>query len=420
MKKQIFYIPILLLAYFFSAGVTFESQVFAATATVEGTATIVGQQTFTATDGGEFSFESDGLTATFTIPEDFYNENLQLQVISNPNTEFVESHPAPSGMDFVGRVYHIDFFTLSGSSVPALDETVTMVLPYSTAQISGFIESTLEPRRWTGLAWSLVSGFILDTDTKTVTFSTAEFSTFALFAEEEPEPEPEPEPSPAPSGGSGGGGGGGIISTSSTNEVSPDQGVYPNDFVDSIPLPVSGTQETVTFPPFENTESGLGDMVSAETIVITEIPPVVYSGRSFLVRGKTVPHTAVRVWSEWDSTPQNMLANIFSAFSSFMTGTKGDQLEPHYYIATVYADGAFMLEHPPIPKRNSGVLTVWAEALDEEENASVGLSEAKSIPIQRVSNALFEDGVVGALLFFVLLVMLGIWLGRKKISSFYK
>jgi len=417
MKKQIFYIPILLLSYFFSSGVTFyESQVFAATATVEGTATIVGQQTFTANDGGEFSFESDGLTATFNVPEDFYDENLQLQVISNLNAEFVESHPAPSSMGFVGRVYHIDFFTLSGSSVPVLDEVVTVVLPYGAAQVSGFIESTLEPRRWTGSAWSLVSGFILDTDAKTVTFSTTQFSTFALFAEEEPEP--EPESSPAPSSGSGGGGGGGIISTSSTNEVSPEQGEYPNHSVDSISLPVSGTQETATLPKLEKTESGLGNMVPAEIIVVTEIPPVVYPGKSFLVRGKTAPHTAVRVWSEWDSTPQNMLVNIFSAFSSIMTGTKADQLEPHYYIATVYADGSFMLEHPPIPKRNSGVLTIWAEALDEEEIATIGLSEVKSIPIQRVSNTLFEDGVVVALLLFVLLVMLGIWVGRKKISSF--
>src|SRR3989344_4350722 len=411
MSKQLFYLSTLVIIYaLFGGGAIFIRQIFAATATVEGTATIVGQQTFTSDDGGEFLFESNGLIAAFTIPEFFYSENLQLQVISNPNAEFVVSHPPLPGLDFVGRVYHVDFLTLSGNSVHILDEPVNVVLPYSASQISGFIESTLAPYHWTGLAWSIVSGSVLDTDTKTITFSTLEFGTFALFAE--PEPEPEIPPSSGNVEGGGGGGGGAPISIPSINEISPDQGLYINSSVNSTPLPTNNEQGVIIPPHLESFKYSSENTVPVKDMVeIIEIPSAVYSGDNFLIQGKALPNTTVRVWM--DGSPEH-LKILTAELGAFMTDKTRSHLEPHYHTAIVSTDGTFTLNHPPIPKRDSGLYMVSVEMIDEDGNR-VALSEKKSILVQeRTSNVMSKNSST-LLIFLLPFVTFGIlWLGKKK------
>ena len=213
--------------------------VFAATET--GSITIsasvpekAATSTFAFTDGGSFNFTNINNTqVTFVIPENFYTEDLQLQVFSYDKTAFESSKPSPSGKSFVGKVYDLNWLTTAGDSVSTLSSSPTLVLHYLDSDESGLNESTIKPyRRGTSdSSWSLISGSTVDTAANTITFATSTFSLFGIFGvpacsdgvdndgdgktdysadpgcsstSDNDETDPAPAPTPPPSSGGGG------------------------------------------------------------------------------------------------------------------------------------------------------------------------------------------------------------------------
>ncbi|MEK9185236.1 MAG: hypothetical protein AAB863_00530, partial [Patescibacteria group bacterium] len=216
--------------------------VFAATGSVTISAFVpekTATSTFAFTDGGNFNFTNTNNTqVTFTIPANFYTENLQLQVFSYDKTAFESSKPPPSGKSFVGKAYDFNFLTTSGGSVSTLSSAPTMVLHYLDSDVGGLNESTIKPYRRgaSDSSWSLISGSTVDTAANTITFATSTFSSFGIFGapacsdgvdndgdgktdysadpgcsstSDNDETDPTPAPTPTPSSGGGGGGGGG-------------------------------------------------------------------------------------------------------------------------------------------------------------------------------------------------------------------
>jgi len=144
---------------------------------------------------------SDNTTATITLFENFYSADLWLLAFSYANDYFSSSKPAPANKNFIGKTYDFVFIDPNGDAVSTLSQSATIALTYTDANVSGIEESTLAPYRYDGSSWQLISGATVNTANNTVTFSTAQFSSFALFGESEEEEEEEE------SGGGGGGGG---------------------------------------------------------------------------------------------------------------------------------------------------------------------------------------------------------------------
>ncbi|MBI2063247.1 MAG: hypothetical protein HYT61_03385 [Candidatus Yanofskybacteria bacterium] len=155
---------------------------------------------------------SGGTTAVLDFPQNFYTQTVQLVANSFPNSYFASSKPAPSQKNFVGKTYDFNIFHPStGDQISAISIPATITLSYSSSDVSGITESSLAPYRWgsSDSSWQLVSGATINTTNKTITFSTANFSSFAIFGTTAA----TPTPTPASSGGGGGGGGGSILAT---------------------------------------------------------------------------------------------------------------------------------------------------------------------------------------------------------------
>jgi len=165
-------------------------------------AEVVAEPTFTPSDGGSHTLDNGDHAVEIIIPENFYSHDLQLEVFSRPNDSFAATKPAPAEKDFVGKTYDFIFINPEGESVTALLQPATIVLTYTDSDVTGIDEGSLTPYRWgsNDASWQLIPGAEVDTVNNQITFSTASFSSFALFGS------PEEESSVSnPSVGGGGG-----------------------------------------------------------------------------------------------------------------------------------------------------------------------------------------------------------------------
>jgi len=205
---------------------------------------------FSHTNVSEYTFYDSNNSAKIVIPENFYGQDLTFNALSYDKTVFQSTKPPPSGKNFVGKTYDFVFIDPDGGPVSTISQPATLTLTYTDDDISGITESSLAPyRRGSGDAsWQLISGATVDTANKKVTFSTANFSSFALIG------------SPAPSCGDGacngsetcsscspdcgicsssrnvsssggGGGGGGVLITAGTGSVVFSGKAYPKSTI---------------------------------------------------------------------------------------------------------------------------------------------------------------------------------------------
>ncbi|MBI3075145.1 MAG: hypothetical protein HYY92_02980 [Parcubacteria group bacterium] len=162
------------------------------------------ETTIVYTAGGTASLTNDDAQeVSVTIPANAYTENFRFQATSYANTFFSSSQPAPSGKSFIGKTYDFTVRKTDSTVVSdALSQSITIVLPYSASDISGYTESSLAPYKWntSTSAWDAISGYTQDTSANTITFSTNTFSTYAVFGTATVTATPE-----TPSGGGGGG-----------------------------------------------------------------------------------------------------------------------------------------------------------------------------------------------------------------------
>ncbi len=144
----------------------------------------VASSTF-ATSGGTFAFPlADGNTCDFTIPSNFYTEELRFRTFAYPSSTFISDKPPPSGQEFVGSVFDFNWYTTSTESVvTSLSSGIAVTCSYKDSDIGTNDETTLKPYRRgvTDTSWTLISGSTINTASNTVTFSTASFSSFALL-----------------------------------------------------------------------------------------------------------------------------------------------------------------------------------------------------------------------------------------------
>ena len=196
--------------------------------------------TFSYSAGGSFTFSVTSTSAgdvkiEFTMPTNFYTENLQMQSFAYDKTVFESQKPPPADKSFIGKVYDFNFLNASNTSVTHLSSAPTIVLYYLDADVSGYNESTIAPYRRgeSDTAWRLISGYSLNTSLNAITFATSTFSSFGIIgapscsdgsdndgdsktdypadpgcssATDNDETDPTSSPPPSSSGGGGGGG----------------------------------------------------------------------------------------------------------------------------------------------------------------------------------------------------------------------
>lgn len=191
------------------------------TANCTSTAEASGEALFTSSAGGSYILANGSAMVQIDLPKDFYSRDLRLQLFSYDESFVESSKPAPSGKSFVGKTYDFYWFNPDGGAVTAISKPATLVFTYIDADAVGLDEDTLAPyRRESGdSAWQRVSGATIDKVNHKVTFSTAAFSSFALFASQ-----------PASASGSSASGGGGSSEVSQTN-VSFSGKAYPKSRV---------------------------------------------------------------------------------------------------------------------------------------------------------------------------------------------
>lgn len=202
MKKWLF-LP--LLAIILALGVSFfdGSGVQGAVNVTALVPEVATSTTIAVATGGDFTFvNTNNTTTTLSFPQDYYTESLTLQAYAYPANSFASTKPAPSSEGFVGKNYDFNLYDGAGDKVSTVSEPVTITLTYKDDDFIGFDENTILPYRWgTGdSAWHLISGSVLDTVDNKVTFSTAAFGSFALFA--------SPPETPGGGGNNGGNTGG--------------------------------------------------------------------------------------------------------------------------------------------------------------------------------------------------------------------
>ncbi len=149
------------------------------TSNAEATADAV----FNSSTGGNYNLVNEDNSAEIDLPENFYTEDLTLEMFSYADDYLSPSKPAPAGESFVGKTYDFVFVDPNGDKIAALSKNATLILTYTDADLTGLDESTLKPYRWgsNDSSWQLIPGATVDISNNSVTFSTSNFSSFALF-----------------------------------------------------------------------------------------------------------------------------------------------------------------------------------------------------------------------------------------------
>lgn len=164
--------------------------------------------------GGTFLLDTaDADSVNLSYPIGFYSLIITLEASSYSPGSTCSSEPAPSGENFVGKMYIFNLYDASGNSVSAINNAATIVAQYSSSDINGLNEDDIAPYWWdtNTSSWQLIGGGAIDTVNHQVIFSTTLSGLFALFAPASQPPPPPPPPSSPPQSGGGGGGGGEFV-----------------------------------------------------------------------------------------------------------------------------------------------------------------------------------------------------------------
>jgi hypothetical protein len=133
--------------------------------------------------GGSQTLHNGEQSVTVELPADFYSDSLRLEMFSYSSTTIADLKPAPSGEQFLSKIYDLNFFDSSGNSVPILSEPATVTLVYADSDVNQIIESSIKPYKFRDddSSWNSISESTLDTENNTVTFTTQSFGRSALL-----------------------------------------------------------------------------------------------------------------------------------------------------------------------------------------------------------------------------------------------
>ncbi|MDD5040787.1 MAG: hypothetical protein PHX87_06320 [Candidatus Peribacteraceae bacterium] len=138
--------------------------------------------TVSSTATGSVALTGTNTGITLTIPPGSTSQStVTFQINQLPPTTVLASIGGPSGMSVVGNVYQLVAILGSTGSVTSFSQPLTVAIQYSSSEVSGLDEATLQIYRHDGSAWSALTGCTVNSGTKTVTCTTTQFSTFGLF-----------------------------------------------------------------------------------------------------------------------------------------------------------------------------------------------------------------------------------------------
>jgi hypothetical protein len=159
-----------------------------ATTGCPGGATVSGAQStaITAASGGSVAYsDADGLVG-LTVPAGASASDLNYQV-QRLSAAGLSPATAPDGTKAVDdRVYQFHALQNIATDVTSFTQPITVTMSYTVAAGSAYKPNTLKLyRRDTG-AWQELTGCNVDTTARTVSCTTTQFSSYAMFGEQAP------------------------------------------------------------------------------------------------------------------------------------------------------------------------------------------------------------------------------------------
>ncbi len=183
----------------------------------------------TNNEGGQLGHDSGNRRSVLvTIPANsFGGSNATLQINQLAGLTTVGAVGLPGSNLNLTSVYTYDFklFQSEGAVISNFERPVRVTLGYNDADVLSVNEDTLSIYRWSGNAWTQLSGCVVDSAANTVSCETSGFSVFGLFGSDVLQ-----TPTPTP-----------ILSPTVTPFVSPTLTLFPSSSpyitVTSTPAP---------------------------------------------------------------------------------------------------------------------------------------------------------------------------------------
>ncbi|MCK5017776.1 MAG: S-layer homology domain-containing protein [Candidatus Peribacteraceae bacterium] len=120
---------------------------------------------------------------TLTVPPNFSTNSAHFQITKINSASVLATTGNVSGRSNIARIYSLLALSGSTTAVTSFLVDLSIAMEYTDAEVSGYVESTLNIYRWDGSSWNQLSNCTVDTVANTVTCTTTAFSEFGLFGE---------------------------------------------------------------------------------------------------------------------------------------------------------------------------------------------------------------------------------------------
>ncbi|OGI72976.1 hypothetical protein A3D42_03060 [Candidatus Nomurabacteria bacterium RIFCSPHIGHO2_02_FULL_41_18] len=167
--------------------------------------------------GGSVNLSRANHSIKLDISSGFDSKDADFQIHELDKDEFFSSIPQVSGkLRVAGPVYELK--AIADNAISSFSKPITITMTYDQISLpSGIDPATLKIYRHDGFSWSPLEN--CNTSGNTITCTTTQFSSFAIFGDPSALSSSSTPPLPS-SGGGGGGGGGGFISPAVTQTSS--------------------------------------------------------------------------------------------------------------------------------------------------------------------------------------------------------
>ena len=138
--------------------------------------------TITTASGGSLSLGN----ISITVPTSFTatSTSVQFQAHQLATSTFFTAAGTPIGGSRIGNsVYALRAIATSTTLISSFNQPITVVMSYQLSDVTNIDPQSLNIKRYDGSTWSNLTGCSVDTNARTVTCQTTNFSEFALFSQ---------------------------------------------------------------------------------------------------------------------------------------------------------------------------------------------------------------------------------------------
>ncbi len=140
------------------------------------------QASITTASGGSVSLLDSSYGLALTVPSGATDIDAVFQIKKLNKDTTLATTGTPSSKSLMGtHVYELKSLGGVSSANTSFNDSITVTITYSDADISGYDESSLHVYRYSSGVWSALSDCDVNTTTNTVTCTTTNFSAFGLF-----------------------------------------------------------------------------------------------------------------------------------------------------------------------------------------------------------------------------------------------